>query len=132
MELLATCSSSSSSLSSSIFGTQFRYIFSSSKKRSNWVTHTQFNGRANLKFGVTKAMASAAWNGYAGSASFRGNNNTRSGNSRIFTQVASCLVIPPPTGTKPRAIIKFLGGAFLGAVPELTYRYPFVYICSKL
>ncbi|GJR65450.1 alpha/beta hydrolase fold protein [Tanacetum coccineum] len=33
------------------------------------------------------------------------------------------LFIPPPKGKKPKAIIKFLGGAFIGAVPEVTYGY---------
>lgn len=42
---------------------------------------------------------------------------------RIYKRLESCLVIPPPTGMKPKAIIKFLGGAFIGAVPEVTYRY---------
>ncbi|PON61622.1 Alpha/Beta hydrolase fold containing protein [Trema orientale] len=124
MELLATCSSSSSSSSSSLFGTnKFRCLFSPSKRRTNHWFVTQFNGRTNLQFGGSRAMASAAWNGYAGSASFRPNNGPKSTSSRSFTQVGSCLVIPPPRGTKPRAIIKFLGGAFLGAVPELTYSY---------
>ncbi|PWA69387.1 NB-ARC domains-containing protein [Artemisia annua] len=34
----------------------------------------------------------------------------------------SCLVIPPPKGKKPKAIIRLLGGAIIGAVPEVTYR----------
>ncbi|VFQ69455.1 unnamed protein product [Cuscuta campestris] len=42
-------------------------------------------------------------------------------NSRIDSP---CLVIPPPrNGRKPKAIIKFVGGAFVGAVPEFTYSY---------
>lgn len=41
---------------------------------------------------------------------------------KMYKRVGSCLVIPPPKGKKPRAIIKFLGGAFIGAVPEVTYR----------
>ncbi|KAK0571786.1 hypothetical protein LWI29_021583 [Acer saccharum] len=48
------------------------------------------------------------------------NNNS---NNTIYTRIDSCLVIPPPNGKKPRAIIKFLGGAFIGAVPEVTYSY---------
>lgn len=64
------------------------------------------------------ASASAkklAVNGYAGPSSTT---------SRLtYTWTDSCLVIPPPAGKKPRAIIKFLGGAFIGAVPELTYSY---------
>ncbi|XP_048607544.1 uncharacterized protein LOC106406111 isoform X2 [Brassica napus] len=44
--------------------------------------------------------------------------------TKIYTRLDSCLVIPPPPNfKKPRAIIKFLGGAFVGAVPELTYSY---------
>lgn len=44
--------------------------------------------------------------------------------TKIYTRLDSCLVIPPPPiFKKPRAIIKFLGGAFVGAVPELTYRF---------
>ncbi|XP_045823707.1 uncharacterized protein LOC123916313 [Trifolium pratense] len=43
-------------------------------------------------------------------------------NSKIYN-LDSCLVIPPPTSTKPRAIIKFIGGAFIGAIPQLTYGY---------
>lgn len=44
--------------------------------------------------------------------------------SKMFTELDSCLVIPPtPYRAKPRAIVKFLGGAFIGAVPEVTYGY---------
>ncbi|GJT20440.1 alpha/beta hydrolase fold protein [Tanacetum coccineum] len=32
-----------------------------------------------------------------------------------------CLVIPPPKGKKAKSIIKFFGGAFIGAVPKVTY-----------
>lgn len=68
-------------------------------------------------------------NGYAGrsSSNFRyGDGNTVITNTNYkqrhkYTQMESCLVIPPPKGRKPRAIIKFLGGAFIGAVPEVTY-----------
>uniref|UniRef100_A0A6N2L1R3 Uncharacterized protein n=1 Tax=Salix viminalis TaxID=40686 RepID=A0A6N2L1R3_SALVM len=47
--------------------------------------------------------------------------NTNYKQRQKYTQMESCLVIPPPKGRKPRAIIKFLGGAFIGAVPEVTY-----------
>ncbi|XP_038899905.1 uncharacterized protein LOC120087095 [Benincasa hispida] len=43
--------------------------------------------------------------------------------NKIYKRLESCLVIPPPRGKPPRAIIKFLGGAFIGAIPELTYSY---------
>ncbi|KAI3414966.1 uncharacterized protein J3R85_015663 [Psidium guajava] len=65
--------------------------------------------------------------GYVRSGSFgvSANANGALGNSRskIYKRLDSCLVIPPPSGRKPRAIIKFLGGAFIGAVPEVTYSY---------
>ncbi|KAK2398873.1 initiation factor 4F subunit [Trifolium repens] len=49
----------------------------------------------------------------------------RDNNSKIYNtyNLDSCLVIPPPTSIKPRAIIKFIGGAFIGAIPQLTYGY---------
>ncbi|KAB1219880.1 hypothetical protein CJ030_MR3G009522 [Morella rubra] len=43
--------------------------------------------------------------------------------SRTYRRQDSCLVIAPSNGKKPRAVIKFLGGAFIGAVPEVTYSY---------
>ncbi|KAL7159687.1 hypothetical protein ABFS83_01G044800 [Erythranthe nasuta] len=43
--------------------------------------------------------------------------------STTFRKLDTCLVIPPPNGRKPKALIKFLGGAFIGAVPEVTYSY---------
>ncbi|PWA60074.1 Post-SET domain-containing protein [Artemisia annua] len=41
---------------------------------------------------------------------------------KIYRRLDSCLVIPPPKGKKPKAIIKLLGGTIIGAVPEVTYR----------
>lgn len=56
---------------------------------------------------------------------FRGrDSNFRFNSNNVYTKIDSCLVIPPtPNRPKPRAIIKFLGGAFIGAVPEVTYGY---------
>ncbi|KAG8657257.1 hypothetical protein MANES_03G055500v8 [Manihot esculenta] len=65
-------------------------------------------------------------NGYVGrgSSSFRYNTSANNSNSKkLYTIIDSCLVVPPPKGKNPRAIIKFLGGAFIGAVPEVTYGY---------
>jgi len=57
-------------------------------------------------------------------------------NSKMYTKLDSCLVVPPtPNRAKPRAIIKFLGGAFIGAVPEVTYGYfcyPFLFSMQSL
>ncbi|XP_039119794.1 uncharacterized protein LOC120256088 [Dioscorea cayenensis subsp. rotundata] len=55
-------------------------------------------------------------NGYAG-------RDASSKNKKIYKRLDSCLVVPPPTGKKPKALIKFLGGAFIGAAPEVTYSY---------
>ncbi|URE04837.1 hypothetical protein MUK42_20648 [Musa troglodytarum] len=43
--------------------------------------------------------------------------------ARSYRRLGSCLVIPPPAGRKPTAVVKFLGGAFVGAVPEVTYSF---------
>ncbi|CAA0812023.1 Protein of unknown function (DUF1350 [Striga hermonthica] len=56
----------------------------------------------------------------------RSMENPRNGGYRtgeLYRRLDSCLVIPPAKGRKPKALIKFLGGAFIGAVPEVTYRY---------
>ncbi|QCD99257.1 uncharacterized protein LOC114193854 [Vigna unguiculata] len=53
-------------------------------------------------------------------------------NSKMYTKLDSCLVIPPtPNRAKPRAIIKFLGGAFIGAVPEVTYGYLIEFLAKE-
>ncbi|XP_058724972.1 uncharacterized protein LOC131596360 [Vicia villosa] len=71
-----------------------------------------------------QSMSSKMVSGTSNIASdnYVGRNTTRI-NSKIYTTLESCLVIPPPTNTKPRAIIKFIGGAFIGAIPQLTYGY---------
>ncbi|THG00399.1 hypothetical protein TEA_024618 [Camellia sinensis var. sinensis] len=70
------------------------------------------------------SLTRTASNGYVGTGrnnymKSSNNNNSR----RIYERLESCLVIPPPTGKKRRAIVKFLGGAFIGAVPEVTDSY---------
>ncbi|KAL1832249.1 hypothetical protein ACET3Z_001900 [Daucus carota] len=54
---------------------------------------------------------------------FRRAESKKKSYNKIYTRVGSCLVIPPPKGRKPKGIIKFLGGAFIGAVPEVSYSY---------
>ncbi|KAL3361599.1 hypothetical protein AABB24_014461 [Solanum stoloniferum] len=64
-------------------------------------------------------------NDYMGIGSFnstRINYNTPT-TGKFYKRMDSCLAIPPPKGIKPKAIIKFVGGAFIGAVPEVTYSY---------
>ncbi|CAH9095160.1 unnamed protein product [Cuscuta europaea] len=55
-------------------------------------------------------------------------SNSIAGTGRTLSNppsyMSTCLVIPPPPKfQKPKAIIKFIGGAFIGAVPEVTYSY---------
>lgn len=59
-------------------------------------------------------------NGYAGRGTYK---IKKDNDDKIYRRLDSCLVIPPPKGKKPKAIIKFLGGAFIGAIPEVTYSY---------
>ncbi|XP_076906227.1 uncharacterized protein LOC143562251 [Bidens hawaiensis] len=59
-------------------------------------------------------------NDYVGRNTYRVKKDT---DDKLYRRLDSCLVIPPPKGKKPKAIIKFLGGAFIGAVPEVTYSY---------
>ncbi|KAF7817328.1 Alpha/Beta hydrolase fold [Senna tora] len=63
---------------------------------------------------------------------YRGRDSNIRVNSKMYTKLDSCLVIPPPPNRgKPRAIIKFLGGAFIGAVPELTYGYLIEFLAKE-
>lgn len=62
-------------------------------------------------------------------SNFRPNNSSSSSSFGNFDKkngqivVDTCLVVPPPNFRKPRAIIKFLGGAFIGKVSHVTYSY---------
>ncbi|GKB37933.1 zf-CCHC domain-containing protein [Tanacetum coccineum] len=59
-------------------------------------------------------------NGYVGRDTYR---MKKDNDEKIYRRLDSCLVFPPPKGKKPKAIIKFLGGAFIRAVPEVTCGY---------
>ncbi|XVF88990.1 hypothetical protein PTKIN_Ptkin19aG0095700 [Pterospermum kingtungense] len=64
--------------------------------------------------------------GFIGNIISNSNSNSSYNNNvsnKMYKRVDSCLVIPPSGNKKPRAIIKFLGGAFIGAVPEVTYSH---------
>ena len=41
---------------------------------------------------------------------------------RGWREVEGAWVLAPPSGTPPRAVVHFIGGAFVGASPQLTYR----------
>ncbi|KAI4316441.1 hypothetical protein L6164_024419 [Bauhinia variegata] len=66
------------------------------------------------------------------SDAYTGRRNRFTINNNMFTRLDSCLVIPPSSNrVKPRAIIKFLGGAFIGAVPEVTYGYLIEFLAKE-
>ncbi|XP_021894413.1 uncharacterized protein LOC110812055 [Carica papaya] len=74
---------------------------------------------ANRLRAATKMVS----DGYVGQNTSKSTLFSNANNDRMYTRLDSCLVIPPPRNRKPRAIIKFLGGAFIGAIPEVTYSY---------
>ncbi len=39
-----------------------------------------------------------------------------------WKQVDECWVLYPPEGQQPKALVHFVGGAFVGAAPQLAYR----------
>lgn len=82
-----------------------------------------FSGIANRRPTSLSFSNMVSDNGYVG-PKFDTNPN----NGRLYRRLGSCLVIPQLNGKKPRAIIQFLGGAFIGAVPEVTYRFRFVFV----
>ncbi|XP_022029316.1 uncharacterized protein LOC110930329 isoform X1 [Helianthus annuus] len=71
------------------------------------------------KFNHSACSVSMVSNNYVGRSTYR---IKKDNDDKIYRRLDSCLVIPPPKGKKPKAVIKFLGGAFIGAVPEVTYR----------
>lgn len=40
-----------------------------------------------------------------------------------WQELEGCFVLRPPGGRAPEAVVHFLGGAFVGAAPQLSYRY---------
>ncbi|XP_008803399.2 uncharacterized protein LOC103716958 [Phoenix dactylifera] len=72
--------------------------------------------RRRRPFSPRRSAPAMIANGYAGG---RASISSR----RPYKRMDPCLVIPPPAGRKPHAVVKFLGGAFIGAVPEATYSH---------
>ncbi|XP_057721657.1 uncharacterized protein LOC130935784 [Arachis stenosperma] len=128
MEMANSCSS--------ILGSGFKCMYYSSSSLKNTKTLSDFRGfkhthgsfqkclhfptqrSSKMVVGPTRMVSDA----YVGSTT---TTTTSIGfNSKNFTKLDSCLVVAPtPYRSKPRAIIKFLGGAFIGAIPEVTYGY---------
>ncbi|XP_004292892.1 PREDICTED: uncharacterized protein LOC101291795 [Fragaria vesca subsp. vesca] len=118
---VSTCLSSSSSAK---FGCLYDFPQSQINRHSHGCFF-RFPGKSRALVAVSSASSIASTttsvsNGFVGPGS---STQTPTNTNRNYTRSGSCLVIPPPAGKKPRAIIKFLGGAFIGAVPEVTYSY---------
>ncbi|KAK8966434.1 hypothetical protein KSP40_PGU012476 [Platanthera guangdongensis] len=75
---------------------------------------------SNTLHGILSArrqpLAFLFYNGY-----FPGSRDPPRNPEKIYRRLDSCIVVPPPAGRRPLAVIKFLGGAFVGSTPELTY-----------
>ncbi|XP_031500294.1 uncharacterized protein LOC116264297 [Nymphaea colorata] len=74
-----------------------------------------------ISVGVTKFESRKAW-GRRPVQLAVSTSGVRSATTSIKKErLGSCLVFPPSTGRKPHSIIKFLGGAFISAIPEVAY-----------
>lgn len=49
-------------------------------------------------------------------------NSTQPGQRGDWREVEGCYVLYPPAGRAPQAVAHFLGGAFVGAAPQVAYR----------
>ncbi|CAL0332207.1 unnamed protein product [Lupinus luteus] len=119
-----------STFSSSIFASDFKFSFSSNSVKplsvigglSHPTSHGLFR-KCCHHFNSTRMVARSTKMGSDVLYVQRRNRNTRV-NSKLYTKLESCIVIAPTLNrVKPRAIIKFLGGAFIGAVPQASYGY---------
>lgn len=81
-------------------------------------------GDWKLGFGRNRGLnrLKMASNGYIGSGSKRRREGDGFENPKIYKRLDSCLIVPPVKRRRVRGVVQFLGGAFIGAVPEVTYR----------
>lgn len=49
-------------------------------------------------------------------------NSQQPGSRGDWQEVEGCWVLRPPNGARPQAVVHFLGGAFIGAAPQISYR----------
>lgn len=71
---------------------------------------------------VLEEKAQRRWRMSAAASSFVSPSSGVPKLNIAYKRVADCLVFPAlPRRRKPRALIHFIGGAFIGAVPEVTY-----------
>ncbi|CAM8889293.1 unnamed protein product [Rhodiola kirilowii] len=80
-----------------------------------------------------RCRAKLVSNGYVGGGGASAGRRESGGfeSPRIYKRLGSCLVIPPVKGRKVRGVVQFLGGAFIGAVPEVTYSYMFELLAKE-
>lgn len=117
------------SSSSAVFGRRRRWILISNKtnrckytlKRGIEDRFPLFNEFSERTGTLVSRTSSASMNKMISSRYGGRNSNI----NKIYKRLESCLVIPPPRGKPPRAIVQFLGGAFIGAIPEVTYGFFF-------
>ncbi|KAL9263205.1 hypothetical protein AKJ16_DCAP15204 [Drosera capensis] len=83
------------------------------------------NPRIQRTLATSPFAKTVVFDSYTGPVSIRSKNQGLPiSRKRAWKSLGSCLVVPPPKGvTKPRGIIKFLGGAFIGAIPEVIYGF---------
>ncbi|KAK7377149.1 hypothetical protein VNO80_02569 [Phaseolus coccineus] len=123
--------------SSFVLGSDLKCILSSrnSKTMSGFgsLRHTHPNGLFSKFFHFhTLSARMVARTSKMVSDVYVGGDTSSRVNSKMYTKLDSCLVVPPtPNPSKPRAIIKFLGGAFIGAVPEVTYGYLIEFLAKE-
>ncbi|ESW33111.1 hypothetical protein PHAVU_001G044100 [Phaseolus vulgaris] len=122
--------------SSFVLGSDLKCILSSRNSTMSGfgaLRHTQPNGLFSKFFHFhTLSTRMVARTSKMVSNVFVGGDKSTRVNSKMYTKLDSCLVVPPtPNPSKPRAIIKFLGGAFIGAVPEVTYGYLIEFLAKE-
>lgn len=123
------------SSSSAVFGRRRRWILISNKtnrckytlKRGIEDRFPLFNEFSERTGTLVSRTSSASMNKMISSRYGGRNSNI----NKIYKRLESCLVIPPPRGKPPRAIVQFLGGAFIGAIPEVTYGYLIELLAKK-
>lgn len=73
-------------------------------------------------FRSVEALITRTLSGSAAGGSNAGSGNGGDGAGRQWRQVeGSWVLFPPPGGKRPEAVVSFLGGAFVGAAPQLAY-----------
>ncbi|KAK6915836.1 Protein of unknown function DUF1350 [Dillenia turbinata] len=85
-----------------------------------WCMNLKSHGRMTKRLRLrpqANAKKKMVSNGYVGSSGSSLSSVSTIPKGRIYRRMDSCLVIPPPNGKKPRAIIKFLGGFLIISVP---------------